>query len=1286
MLTKEKQMAGKKMGLALVGLFVICSTSTRAREKDYENFELPDQAKVALPEKSFSYKSQRVEIKGVKTREKEPSLTAQQFLFAKETFLAEKRDEAIKLLRQELDSGNKGNKDNVLLKLGQLYAEKYMELSFREGEVYNQEFVEYEKKKSEEEKVGSAPKLDNSRSQYYLKEALSVFYQLEKEYSKHPRLDEILYFIGFVEMESGNSEKGKKYLERVIKQFPQSKKYDDAAVYLADYYFDKAKFKLAREDYQLLVSRGSSLKDYAKYKLSWCELNTGSAEKAVRDLKTLIISLGSSPDKAKFNLREQALRDLVVFYGESGQVDDAMDFFTKAQGKSKALDNLKVLADFLRSKAQDEAAVKAYTRLIKEFPDAPEAPKWYLGLYDCESRLGKAKGGVSKLLELLEKFSEESDWAKSFPEGKEGEKKETLDLISSEAEKAAYFHHQAGQKSSDKGHYDAAIKLYSSLLKNFPSFSNRKKVAFFRGEALFNQSRWVDASDSYMIAAKMSPKDKLSEEAVYNALLALDHLTQKSEKITKYSKEEAKNVDTTPKELSEPDKKFIEITHFYLQEYPNGPRATDVTFREGSIYYQNHHFDEAMNVFQGIVKNNPKHRTASTAAHLVLDIYNIRKDYSNLTETAQAFYRQPDLGDANFKSEMKQIMGEVDFKQIEPLEKENKWAEAGDAYFKFFQSNSNSSLAEKALYNAFVSFEKADNAARASETARIFVSKFPKSDYASKMVLSLAQTAEKSFDFEQAQRFFEEFSEKFPKDPEAKKALYNAAVFSELLEKNKKSIELYNQYLKEPGITVDERKAIHISLAKIYRKEGDWDKVNTIYRALAKDAKTSDEKIRILAELARIYEKAGKSNEKQKIVQEIRAQIDPKKKASLGLASYYIAEVEFGKLKEERDKYQKIKLRFPPDEFLRLLKKKQKALGKLASLYDGVVEFGVPDWGVAALFEKGEAYQEMVTHFRSVKLPKKGYKPEELAELESALKGIDQKDIVPVEKIAKEIWQTCAQRSVEFKVVNEYAEKCRAKSEKAVGTEGILPQARHWSYVPNEEKTTDTDSIKKEPSMEDSEGYLDYLIRLSALGKSSETEGKIKKYLIRYPQEKRAVYLLAVHYLRNKKRELANFFFSQLDKDPKFSWKSLVNNNLGMLALQDKNREQAIGLFEKATQQEPLNVSALTNLGALYEESSNTRDSLKLFEQAYSALASDEDVVLGYGVALEGEGQFEKAAKVYQEFIAANPNSVSPLFNYSIVLGNHLKRREEAAQIMLRYIQRGGKQAGRAHEIIKSWR
>lgn len=1279
-------MLTKSFGLIGIVFVVSLVEPSLAREKDYENFDLPEQAKVALPEKGFSYKSPRVEVKGVNSRTKEPSLSAQEFLFAKETYLTEKRDEAIKLLRQELDSGNKANKDNVLLRLGQLYTEKYMELSFREGELYNQEYTDYEKKKAEGQKVGAPPKADNSRSEYYLKESLAVFYKLEKEYPKHPRIDEIIYFIGFVEMESGNAEKGKKYLEKVVKQYPQSKKFDDAAVYLADYNFDKAKFRPAQEYYKLLVSRDSALKDYAKYKLAWCELNTGSAEKAVKDMKSLILTLGGSPDKAKFNLREQALRDLVVFYGETGQVDDAMEFFTKAQGKSKALDNLKVLADFLRSKAQDEAAVKAYSRLIKEFGDAPEAPKWYLGLYDSEARLGKAKGGVVKLLELLEKFNEESDWAKSFPEDKQGEKKETLDMISSEAEKAAYFHHQAGQKSSDKGHYDAAIKLYSSLLKNFPSFPNRKKVAFYQGEALFNQSRWVEASDSYMIAAKMAPKDKLSEEAVYNALLSLDHLTQKSEKITKYSKEEAKTVDTTPKDLSEPEQKFIEITHFYLQEYPKGPRAADVVFREGSIYYQNHHFDEALKIFNKIAKENPQHRTAPTAAHLVLDIYNIRKDYGGLTQVAEGFYKQSGLGDAQFKSEMKQIMGEVDFKQIEPLEKENKWAEAGEAYFKFYQANPTSNLAEKSLYNAFVSFEKAESSARAAESARVFVSKFPKSEYASRMILSLAKNAEKSFDFEQAQRFFEEFYEKFPKDPEAKKALYNAAVFSELLEKNKQAVELYEKYLKEPGVSSEERKAIQISLAKIYRKEGNWEKVNALYRSLAKESKNQEEKVGVLAELARLYDRAGKNAEKQALVKEIKAQVDSKKKSALGIASYYVAETEFSAMKAEREKFSKLKLRFPPDVFLSQLKKKQKALVKLASAYDGIVEYGVPDWGVAALFEKGEAYQELVTAFRSVKIPK-GYKPEEIAELESALKGIDQKDIVPIEKTAKEIWQACSQRASEFKVVNEYAEKCRAKSDKGTSFSGILPQARYWSYTPLSEKEMGSkDTGKKEPSLENAEDYLDYLIHLSANGKNPEAEGKIKKFLTRYPEEKKAVFLLGAYYLRTKKRELAYYFFNQLDKSSGFPWKSLVSNNLGMLALQDKNRIQALAYFEKATQEEPESSAAFMNLGSLYEEGADTKDSLKLFEKAYALSPGNEDAVLGYGVALEGEGQYEKAAKTYQSFISDNPNSVAPLFNYSILLGNRLKRREEAAQIMLRYIQKGGKQTARAHEIMKSWR
>jgi len=1266
--------------------FLVVSTFNQigvlAENDDYKNFDLPEQTRVAVPEKTFSYKSARAEITGKKSKLKTPSMSAQDFLFAKETFLTEKRDEAIKLLRQELDSGAKTNRDNVLLQLGQLYVEKYMEFSYRESQVYNQQYLDYEKAQAEGKKGGIPPKLDNSRSMNYLKDALKVFYQLEKDFPKHPKIDEVVYFIGFVEMEGKNEKKGLKYLERVVKEFPQSKKFDDAAVYLADTYFDKNKFKEAKSYYQILVKRDSSLKDYARYKLAWVELNSGGAKQAVKDMKALILSLGSSPEKAKFSLREQALRDLVVFYGDTGEVDDAIDFFTKAQGKSKALDNLKLLAQVFSSKAQDEAAIKAYSRLIKEFGDAPEAPKWYLGLYESEARLGKSKGGANKLVELVEKFNEQSEWAKSFPEDKQSEKKEALDLISGEAEKAAFFHHQTGQKSSDKGHYEAAIKLYSSLLKNFPSLPSKKKIAFFRGEALYAQSRWMEASDSYLMASGLPPKDKMSEEAIYNAVLSVEHLTSKDTKITKYTKEEAKKVDITPKDLTEPEEKFIEIAKIYAQEFPKGENVADVTFRTGTIYYQKNHFDKANEVFLGIVKNNPKHRTAATAAHLVLDMYNIRKDYSGLTRQAQLFYEQANLGDSEFKTEMKQIMGEVDFKQIESLEKENKWTEAGDAYFRFYQANPKSDLAEKALYNSFVSYEKGENQEKATEMARVFVSKFPKSDFAGRMILSIAKSAEKVYDFEQAQRFYAEYVEKFPKEKESKKALYNAAVFSELLEKNKEALKFYDEYLKEPGVGQDEKRAVRISQSKIYRKEGNLDKVKTIYRELAKEAKSQDDRVKILAELARIFERAGKTSEKDALVKEIRSQVDNKKKSSLGLASLYLAEVEFGAVKPEREKYQKIKLRFPPDAFVSLLKKKQKALLKLSDSYDKVVEFGVPEWGVAALYEKGEAYQELASAFRAVKIPK-AYKPEEKAELEGALKAIEEKDILPIEKAGKEIWEVCAKRASEFKVASSYADKCRDKSGKSAQVTGVFPKAKYWSYGPLVESGK---TSAEELNFEKPEDALETLVRRVSAGKAGQTQGLIKKYLIRYPEEKRAVFLLASEYLKQGKKDLAQYFLDQLEKDKAFPWTGLIDNNLGMLALQDKNRVQAIGFFEKATQQPPSHPSALINLGSLYLEGYGFKDALSLFEKAVELSPNNEDAVLGLGLSFEGVNEPEKAAKVYDQFISDNPNATQALFNYAVLLGNSLKRREQAAQIMLRYIQRGGKETGRAHEIMKTWR
>ena len=223
-------------------------------------------------------------------------------------------------------------------------------------------------------------------------------------------------------------------------------------------------------------------------------------------------------------------------------------------------------------------------------------------------------------------------------------------------------------------------------------------------------------------------------------------------------------------------------------------------------------------------------------------------------------------------------------------------------------------------------------------------------------------------------------------------------------------------------------------------------------------------------------------------------------------------------------------------------------------------------------------------------------------------------------------------------------------------------------------------------SPSDPDKYLEYLSLLDSSGKTAEAEKKIKAFLSENPNDKRPVFLLAVHYWRIQKKELASYFFNQLEKEATFPWKSLLYNNLGMIALQEKNRNQALSYFEKATKSSPETAAPFVNLGSLYLQSRSYVPAEAAFTKARSLDDDFEDATLGLAVALEGQGKFEEAHKIYSNYMNQHPNALNMVYNDSVLLGNRLSRKEEAAQQMLRYIQRGGKETARAQEVIQSWR
>ncbi len=224
------------------------------------------------------------------------------------------------------------------------------------------------------------------------------------------------------------------------------------------------------------------------------------------------------------------------------------------------------------------------------------------------------------------------------------------------------------------------------------------------------------------------------------------------------------------------------------------------------------------------------------------------------------------------------------------------------------------------------------------------------------------------------------------------------------------------------------------------------------------------------------------------------------------------------------------------------------------------------------------------------------------------------------------------------------------------------------------------------PEISDTEKYLSYLALLDLSRQDDEALKKIKDYLQKNPKELRGEFLLAVHYMRRGKDELANYFFTKLEKKHSFQWKSLLYNNIGLMAYKAKNYNEAVLYFEKAIGSFPPIAAPFVNLGAIYLRGRNYEKALQMFQKAVSIDPNFEDAVLGMGVSLTGLKRYEEANNIYGEYIERNPEGVSVLYNKALVLGDNLKRSKEASEVMLQYIQKGGRQAVRAQKFMEDWK
>ncbi len=203
-------------------------------------------------------------------------------------------------------------------------------------------------------------------------------------------------------------------------------------------------------------------------------------------------------------------------------------------------------------------------------------------------------------------------------------------------------------------------------------------------------------------------------------------------------------------------------------------------------------------------------------------------------------------------------------------------------------------------------------------------------------------------------------------------------------------------------------------------------------------------------------------------------------------------------------------------------------------------------------------------------------------------------------------------------------------------------------YDGEEEEVKDSKKDRKEnlhPSVSD--GSLKSFSRILQTNDEDKILDEASKILAVNPNQEKVLNGIGVFYLKNKKQEMARYFFKKvMDINPN---NSSALNNMGVIAIDNKEERKAMEYFKKAIDAENDNVAALGNLGTIYLKYEDYEKAQEALKRAYSYDKSNITIANNYAVALTGNNQIGKALDIYEDL--AKSRNVSVQLNEAILWG-----------------------------------
>lgn len=482
----------------------------------------------------------------------------------------------------------------------------------------------------------------NQKSIESLKLAIEIYNKIEKEFPNYKQLDEVLFNNALAHSQTKQIERAKDLYNKLTLNFPKSILIPDALLEVGELYYNQQNFTVSLEKFKAIEKyTKSKAYPYGLYKSAWALYNLKRTDEGIVQLVQVVkINPADAADEKKYNLRKEALRDLVLFVGENTPPEQLYGFFKKICTENELGEVVFNLASLYESHSRFKEISIFANEYINEYPSSEHSSKIYTKLIDSEETLKNRQ----QVIAHLKKFGTHCS------------------TLAGEAAKPCRDEFRKISLEISKKWWDIWLKnkshvefsklteqSFEILLSQEDPAQPDSSSRYAYAELLFQLGKFDLAQENYTIVSNHKGLDKTrAHDSVYGALFSI-------EKQLEATKDEAQVAGLTAQQK--------DLAQRYVKEFSNGEHYDSLLFKLGFIAYQQKEYDKSLEILTPFTAKSKNGQLKSKAEDIVLDIYNVKKDFKKI----MAFSGQIEktTSDDKRKKYLSQINEEANFAQVQ---------------------------------------------------------------------------------------------------------------------------------------------------------------------------------------------------------------------------------------------------------------------------------------------------------------------------------------------------------------------------------------------------------------------------------------------------------------------------------------------------------------------------------------------------------------------------------------------------------------------------------------------